>query len=91
MAKYLGADLTDEQIKKLLAFVSFDNMKSLPSMDMKALDFMFKDDMTFFNKGQIGNWKNYLSEEQSKKIDDMVANKLTYKKKPIVYEPLKAE
>ena len=83
--------MTDEQIKKLLAFVSFDNMKSLPSMDMKAMDFMFKDDMTFFNKGQIGNWKKHLSEEQSKKIDDLVANKLTYKKNPIVYEPSKAE
>jgi len=88
LAKYLEAELTDEQIIKLLKFVSFDNMKSIPTMNMGAIDEIFKSDLEFFSKGQIGTWKNHLNEEQSKKIDDMVKNKLKYKK-PIQYEPIK--
>lgn len=57
-------------------------------MDMKLVDLMFKEDLNFFYKGQIGNWKNHLTEEQSAKIDEMVRTKLTYKK-PLQYEPTK--
>lgn len=86
LADYLGVTISDDDIKKLLAYVSFDNMKKTPSMDMGHIDTMFKNDLTFFNKGQVGNWKNVLTEEQSRKIDEMVKTKLTYKK-PIQYEP----
>jgi len=41
-----------------------------------------------FRKGQIGDWKNYLDEEKWKKIDEIVATKLTYKK-PFKFEPSK--
>lgn len=88
LCKYLGKELSEEDIKKLLAFTSFDNMKKMPSMDMKMMEHMFTNDLVFFNKGQIGNWKNHLTEEQSKKIDEMVKTKLTYKK-PLQYEPSK--
>lgn len=88
LLKYLGNELSDEQITSLLNFVSFDNMKNTSSMDMKGMDHMFKQDLNFFAKGQIGNWKNYLSDEQSKKIDEVVQKNLTYKR-PIQYEPTK--
>lgn len=39
-----------------------------------------------FRKGQIGDWKNYFTEEMSKKIDEMMATKLEYKK-PFRCEP----
>ena len=90
LVSYLGASLTDDQIKELLAFVSFDNMKNTPSMDMKGISHMFKDDLNFFSQGQIGTWKKHLNEEQSKKIDEMVRKNLTYKR-PIQYEPSKKE
>lgn len=88
LANYLGSKITDDQIKELLAFVSFDNMKKTPSMDMKAVVHMFKEDLDFFSKGQIGTWREHLNEQQSKKIDEMVKNKLKYKQ-PIQYEPSK--
>lgn len=90
LLKYLGENLDDDQIKQLLTFVSFDNMKNTPSMDMKAMSHMFSQDLNFFSKGQIGTWKKHLNEEQSKKIDEMVKNKLTYKR-PIQYEASKKE
>lgn len=88
MAKYLGVELSEEQIKSLLAFVSFDNMKDLPSMAFNVLDMYFHPDMNFFKKGQIGNWKNYLTEEQAKRVDDVIREKLKYRR-PIQYEPTK--
>ena len=88
LVNYLGASLTDEQIKELLKFVSFDNMKNTPSMDMIGMSHMFKDDLNFFSQGKIGTWKKYLTEEQSQKIDEMVRKNLTYKR-PIQYEPSK--
>ena len=45
-------------------------------------------EIKLFRKGQIGDWKNYFTEEMSKKIDEIVANKLTYKK-PFRFEPTK--
>jgi hypothetical protein len=86
LAKYLEVDLTESQIKMLLAFVSFDNMKNLASFDMKTIESTFKGDIEFFRKGQIGNWKNYLSEEISNKIDEVMRKNLKYKR-PIKYEP----
>ena len=90
LAKYLGVEIIDDDLKKLLTFVSFDNMKNIPTMDMKAMDHMFKDDLNFFSQGQIGTWKKHLNEEQSKRIDDMVQSKLTYKR-PLQYEPSKQD
>ena len=55
-------------------------------MAFNALDVYFKTELNFFKKGQIGNWKNYLTEEQSKRIDDVVNKNLKYKK-IIKYEP----
>ena len=82
----MGLEFTEDQIKSLVAFVSFDNMKDLPSMAFNALDVYFKTELKFFKKGQIGNWKNYLTEEQSKRIDEVVSKNLKYKK-TIKYEP----
>ena len=35
MAKYLGKDLSDEQLKKIIDFCSFDNLKKSPAFNMK--------------------------------------------------------
>lgn len=86
LAKYLEIEVTDEQINSLLNFVAFDNMKQLPSMAFNVLDVYFHSDLNFFKKGKIGTWKNHLTEEQSKRIDEVMRQNLKYKK-PIQYEP----
>ena len=92
MAKFLGHDLTDEQVKSVVDFCSFDKLKNSRAFEMKSekaegeaatLDEQaekVKDEFKLFRKGQIGDWKNYFSEEMSKKIDEMNLNKLAYKK-----------
>lgn len=73
----------------LLAFVSFDNMKKLPTFDMKVIDRVYKSDIEFFKKGKIGTWREYLSEEISNKIDVVMRDNLKYKRRPIRYVPSK--
>ena len=85
MAKYLNVEISDENIGRLIKFVAFDNMKEMRKSDLAPAE-LFKPDLDFFNKGKIGNWRNHISEEQSKRIDEVVAKNLKYKK-PIQYEP----
>ena len=85
LAKYLNVEISDEDIGRLITFVAFDNMKDMRKADLVPSDY-FKPGFEFFNKGKIGNWKKHISEEQSKRIDEVVAKNLKYKK-PIQYEP----
>jgi hypothetical protein len=86
LAKYLEVDLSESQIKMISDFVLFENMKNLASFDMKIIKSIFKEDIEFLRKGEIGNWKNYLSEEISNKIDEVMRINLKYKR-AIKYEP----
>jgi tRNA(His) 5'-end guanylyltransferase len=89
LAKYLEVDLTESQLKMLLTFVSFDNMKNYPSFDFrgtKGIDYYFDKNIEFFKKGQIANWKNFFSSEMSWQVDEMVNEKLSYER-PIKFEP----
>lgn len=47
--------------------------------DVRAHE-IFKPDMEFYNKGKIGNWRSYMSDEQSKRIDEMTTKHLKYKR-----------
>jgi hypothetical protein len=98
LAKFLGKDLSDEQLKQIVDFCSFCNLNNKKVFEVKIPDSEVKEhpngeeqDKKVFNllrKGQIGDWKNYFNDEMSKTIDEMVASKLEYKK-PLKYEPTK--
>lgn len=109
--KYLGKELSDEQIKSIVDFCSFDNMKKNPAFEVKSPAGMFaknvlgvehKPDETekkaeqaqapakmkelkIFRKGKVGDWKNYFTDEMSKRLDEVVAANLKYTK-PFKYE-----
>ena len=87
LAEYLEVQIAETDICRLLEFVSFANMKEFMSGQIKKTFNNIKSDLEFFNKGQIGNWKAHLSDEQSRRIDQVVEKNLTYTKKPIQYEP----
>lgn len=88
LVEYLGEELNEVQIERLIAFVAFHNMKSYIKFDEIWLGKLKdKQDFEFFRKGKIGNWKNYFTAEMSRRIDEMVKLKLTYNKKhSIIYE-----
>lgn len=97
MAKYLGKDdLSDEMLNTLIDYCSFDNLKKNPSFELKIPNNLkpgeCKDvemiELKLFRKGEIGDWKNYLDENMSREIDQVVADNLQYKK-PFKFEPTK--
>jgi hypothetical protein len=91
LATYLGKTYTTEQIEQLICFTSFNNIKKVAGLDFKAeiKKQMYERDMSFFRKGQIGDWYNHFSEELSSKVDDVVKRniksdiKFNYGNKPI--------
>lgn len=62
----VGYTASEEEIKSAIDTTRFENLKS------QELEFGFrerpKSTKSFFNKGEMGQWKNQLSQEQIKKI-----------------------
>nr|AIT99318.1 sulfotransferase 6B1-like protein [Brachionus koreanus] len=80
LGEFLGKNLTDSEIKFLIECTSFKKMKETEKEfknDDRHVD-KFKSDLVFFRKGEIGDWKNYFDEEMSKKVDDVVTNRLEF-------------
>ena len=67
---YLDADLSEEIMDKMIEEASFENLKK------KEIDYFKKEnisqDIKHYRKGVVGEWKNYLSEEQVKMIDAII-------------------
>lgn len=81
MGEFLGKILTDSEIKFLIESTSFKKMKqdeTILKKDNRHVE-IFKPDLVFFRKGEIGDWKNYFDEEMSKRVDEIVKNKLEFK------------
>lgn len=69
IANFIGSGSTEEDILEVVKMTSFDAMKAAQ---------IKQDGMTSskMNKGQIGNWKNVLSEEVSAKMDKQLEKDL---------------
>uniref|UniRef100_A0A8C5QS60 Sulfotransferase n=2 Tax=Leptobrachium leishanense TaxID=445787 RepID=A0A8C5QS60_9ANUR len=63
IADFFCYPLTEEQVKNLADRGSFKSMKE------KSIDTHGKMGHVFFRKGEVGDWKNYFSEEQSQTMD----------------------
>lgn len=48
------------------------------STAFKYLSYAYDKEFSFFRKAQIGNWRDFFNEEQSKKVDEMVKKNLKY-------------
>ena len=68
VAKFLGQDLNDKVVDNIVQSCSIKNMRKDPMVNIQnaAVDMAAGN---FYRKGEIGDWKNYLSEEESKIVD----------------------
>uniref|UniRef100_A0A8C4REJ9 Sulfotransferase n=1 Tax=Erpetoichthys calabaricus TaxID=27687 RepID=A0A8C4REJ9_ERPCA len=64
IAKFLNFTLTDEQIQSICSMSTFKSMKE------NSMNTHGEMGNILFRKGDIGDWKNCLTEEQSKAVDD---------------------
>ncbi|GLH08697.1 Sulfotransferase [Gryllus bimaculatus] len=75
-AKFLGKDLSDAEVTELANYLSFNNMRKNPAVNLEPViekkngpNYMEKNQLFFIRKGEIGDWKNHMSPEIAAKFD----------------------
>ncbi|PSN34020.1 hypothetical protein C0J52_19861 [Blattella germanica] len=81
VAQFLGHSLSSDQVGRLCEHLSFRSMKNNPAVSNQHVVLPFHKDMTetlqpFMRKGQVGSWKEELSQQAAQKIDAWTEKKL---------------
>ena len=74
VAQFIGIELTDELLQKVLKYSSFASMKQDSSANHNwqvGPGNIFSQPNMFIRKGEIGGWREHFSEEQSKRFDEI--------------------
>ena len=71
IASFIGAELSSDVIAKIADVTSFDKMKNDTTVNYSWIR---KD--KFLRKGIVGDWKNFLTAEQSAEIDSVCTERL---------------
>jgi len=77
VVKICGKDLPDEKIDNIVKATSMKSMKENPKTnfhDAPVFDYKISH---FYRKGEVGDWHNYFTEEESKYVDEMCDKYLT--------------
>uniref|UniRef100_A0A1B6MJW5 Sulfotransferase domain-containing protein n=1 Tax=Graphocephala atropunctata TaxID=36148 RepID=A0A1B6MJW5_9HEMI len=83
IAEFLGKELTEEQVTQLMDHASFSKMRENPSVNLEAIleqmhgpGHVVKEEIKFIRKGQVGDWRNHMSDEMSLRFDKWAEEKL---------------
>ncbi|CAF1247621.1 unnamed protein product [Adineta ricciae] len=71
LAKFLNVDLTDEILERIVQVTSFDYMKKAEynkHLSEESAGHLFET-RTVVRKGEVGDWRTLMSEEQSRRMD----------------------
>mmetsp|Transcript_76188 Transcript_76188/g.153048 ORF Transcript_76188/g.153048 Transcript_76188/m.153048 type:complete len:338 (-) Transcript_76188:203-1216(-) len=87
VAAFLGKDLTAMQVAAIAEHCQFQRMKRNPATNA-ALMPKVAGETDFMRKGQVGDWRNHLSEEQSRRMDAWIDENVGDERLPLVYDPV---
>lgn len=74
-AKFLGVDnrISETDVAQMCDHLNFDRMQKNPAVNIESYVPLIGDkdkNVQFIRKGQIGDWKNYMSSELSARFDE---------------------
>ncbi|XP_050716685.1 sulfotransferase 1C4-like isoform X2 [Eriocheir sinensis] len=77
---FLDTQLTEEQLKKVADYTSFESMKERGNEEMKKIfnQDVYKKDGGFFRKGKSGDWKKSLTPELAAEMDSWTAKHFNF-------------
>ncbi|XP_072179584.1 sulfotransferase 1A1-like [Diadema setosum] len=76
IAEFMGKSLPDDVIDRIVALSSFDAMKkSVKASEALKDEVDESDNKSFFRKGIVGDWKNIMSEDHSRRVDALFEKK----------------
>ena len=90
VAAFLGKELTSQQVAAIVEHCQFQRMKQNPATNAAQMP-KVAGEADFMRKGQVGDWRNYLSEEQNKRMDAWVAEHVGDERLPLIYETVSDE
>nr|XP_046158618.1 amine sulfotransferase-like isoform X2 [Oncorhynchus gorbuscha] len=78
MCKFLGKDLTEEQMASVVEHSTFRTMKQNPQANYETVPDSLLDHNkgTFMRKGTIGDWKNHFTVAQSERFNSVFQEKM---------------
>jgi hypothetical protein len=76
VSSFLGYKLSDDVVSSIVEQTIFDRMKVNPAANYQWMEkYRQPDASSFMRKGEIGDWKNYFSKEQSAGVDELITHK----------------
>ena len=74
VARFFGKELKNEQVSLLVDHLSFEKMKNNNAVNSEIhRNWLFCDDKeAFIRKGEIGDWRNYFTEDMNRIMDDAI-------------------
>ncbi|KAG9440386.1 hypothetical protein H6P81_020551 [Aristolochia fimbriata] len=77
LAEFLGcADLTKEEVGAIVWRCSFERLSTAESNSGGRVDYFGFPFSSYFRKGEVGNWKNYLTPRMAEMLDEITQRKL---------------
>ena len=75
VAEFLGRKFTHKELLDIVEKSSFSSMKKDPKFNGAAVSRYNTKVSSFMRKGEVGDWRNYFSQEQNDFLDRQVAEK----------------
>ena len=71
IASFIGTEISANVLTKIASMTTFDKMRDNPTTNYEWRS----KDIKFMRKGVVGDWKNFLTEEQSAQVDALIAKR----------------
>ena len=74
VARFLGKEVPEEKVEALVDHLSFKKMKNNQAVNKEdeVGKMILIDEGHFMRKGEVGDWKNYFTDEMNKRMDEAI-------------------